>query len=82
MDTSGQGSGEGSHLSIYVYIMKGQHDDLSGLSQVPSSLSSSTAFGKNRGREQFISHSSLSLNSSTYTQYLHQDCIRVRVQAM
>ena len=25
--TNGNGSGKGSHLSIYAYIMKGQHDD-------------------------------------------------------
>ena len=108
VDTSGQGSGEGSHLSIYVYIMKGQHDDLlqwpftgtiiielfnwlEDKGHYKRTISIDTndfvrvtegEFGKNRGREQFISHSSLSLNSSTYTQYLHQDCIRVRVQAI
>ena len=27
MDANGDGSGKGSHLSIYAYIMKGQHDD-------------------------------------------------------
>ena len=37
-------------------------------------------YGKNRGYHQFISQSSL--NSSTNPQYLYQDCIRVRVQAI
>ena len=27
VDANGYGSGEGSHLSIFAYIMKGQHDD-------------------------------------------------------
>ena len=27
VDANGQGSGKGSHLSIYAFIMKGQHDD-------------------------------------------------------
>ena len=37
-------------------------------------------FGNGIGRHQFISQSSL--NSSTNPQYLYQDCIRVRVQAI
>ena len=37
-------------------------------------------YGKNRGRHQFISQSSL--DSSTNPQYLNQDCICVRVQAI
>ena len=37
-------------------------------------------YGKNCGYPQFISQSSL--NSSTNPQYLYQDCIRVRVQAI
>ena len=37
-------------------------------------------YGKNHGYYQFISQSSL--NSSTNPQYLYQDCIRVRVQAI
>ena len=36
-------------------------------------------FGKDRGYPQFISHSSLT-SSTTNTQYLYQDCIRVRVK--
>ena len=37
-------------------------------------------YGSGTGYRQFISHSSL--NSSTNPQYLYQDCIRVRVQAI
>ena len=37
-------------------------------------------YGNDTGYEQFISQSSL--NSSTNPQYLYQDCIRVRVQAI
>ena len=38
-------------------------------------------YGKNTGSSQFISHSSLT-SSTTNTQYLYQDCIRVRVQVI
>ena len=37
-------------------------------------------YGQDYGLYKFISHSSLSLDSSTNTQYLMQDCICVRVR--
>ena len=101
------GSGEGSHLSIFAYIMKGQHDDLlrwpftgtiiiellnwlEDKGHYKDILSIVTnddlvrvtegEYGNVTGYEQFISQSSL--NSSTNPQYLYQDCIRVRVQAI
>ena len=36
-------------------------------------------YGKDFGFYKFISHASLSFNSSTNTQYLKDDCIRIRV---
>ena len=100
-------SGKGSHLSIFAYIMKGQHDDrlqwpftgtiiiellnwLEDKGHYKKTLPIDTndrfvrvtkgEYGKNTGYGQFISQSSL--NSSTNPQYLYQDCIRVRVQAI
>ena len=107
VETNGNGSGKGSHLSIFAYIMKGQHDDLlqwpftgtiiiellnwlENKRHYKKKLSIGTnndfvrvtkgEYGKNCGYYQFISQSSL--NSSTNPQYLYQDCIRVRVQAI
>ena len=104
---NGNGSGEGSHLSIYAHIKKGQHDDrlqwpftgtiiiellnwLEDKGHYKRTLSIDTndnfvrvtegEYGNNTGYRQFISQSSL--NSSTNPQYLYQDCIRVRVQAI
>ena len=104
---NGYSSGKGSHLSIYAYIMKGQHDDrlqwpftgtfifellnwLEDKEHYKMTLPIDTnndfvrvterEYGKVTGYHQFISQSSL--NSSTNPQYLYQDCIRVRVQAM
>ena len=104
---NGYGSGEGSHLSIYAYIMKGQHDDrlqwpftgtiiiellnwLEDKEHYERTLSIGTnddfarvtkgKYGKQLGYHQFISQSSL--NSPTNPQYLYQDCIHGRVQAI
>ena len=104
---NGYVSGKGSHLSIYAFIMKGQHDDrlqwpftgtiiiellnwLEDKGHYKETLSIDTnnsftrvtegEYGNNDGYEQFISQSTL--NSSTNTQYLYQDCIRVRVQVI
>ena len=103
---NGYGSGEGSHLSIFAYIMKGQHDDrlqwpftgtiiiellnwLEDKEHYKKTLTIDTndklvrvtegMYGNANGYHQFISHSSLT-SSTTNTQYLYQDCIRVRVQ--
>ena len=106
MDANGVLSGEGSHLSIYAYIMKGQHDDclrwpftgditfelinwLEDKGHYKKTTSVKNFFGITEGEygnatgfHTFISQSSLLLNSSTNTQYLYKDCIRVRVQAI
>ena len=103
----GNGSGEGSHLSIAAYIMKGQHDDRlqwpftgtiiiellnwledKGHYKKILKIGVINDFVRVTEREygnlnccmKFISQSSL--NSSTNPQYLYQDCIRVRVQAI
>ena len=104
---NGTGSGKGSHLSIYAYITKGQHDDclqwpftgtiiiellnwLEDKGHYKRTLSidmnhdfnrvTEEEYGKNAGYHQFISQ--YALESSTNPQYLYQDCIRVRVQAI
>ena len=104
---NGYGSGKGSHLSIFAYIMKDQHDDhlqwpftgtiiielfnwLEDKGHYKMTLSIDTnnnfvrvtkgEYGNATGYDQFISQSSL--DSSTNPQYLYQDCIRVRVQAI
>ena len=106
---NGHRDGKDSHLSIYAYIMKGQHDDhlqwpftgdiiielinwLEDKGHYKKTLTIDTdakftrvtegVYGNHVGYAQFISHSSLSHDSSTNTQYLYQDCIRVRVQAV
>ena len=108
VDANGAGSGKGSHLSIFAYIMKGQHDDclqwpftgtiiiellnwLEDKRHFKRRLAIDTnnnfvrvterKYGNGTGYSQFISHSSLT-SSTTNTQYLYQDCIRVRVQAI
>ena len=110
VDANGDGNGKlkGSHLSIYAFIMKGQHDNrlqwpftgtiiiellnwLEDKGHYKKTLSIDTddiffrviteeEYGNHKSYHQFISQSSL--NSSTNPQYLYQDCIRVRVQAI
>ena len=104
---NGDGSGEGSYLSICSCVMKGQHDDHlqwpftgtiiiellnwledNGHYKKTRSICANSdlvrvtkgEYGKNYCLHQFISQSSL--DSSTNPQYLYQDCIRVRVQAI
>ena len=104
---NGVGCGEGSHLSIFAKIMKGQHDDrlqwpftgtiiiellnwLEDKGHYKRTLLIDTnndfvrvtkgKYGKSVAYRQFIPQSSL--NSFTNRQYLYQDCIRVRVQAI
>ena len=108
MYANGDGSGKGSHLSIFGFIMKGQHDDhlqwpftgtiiiellnwLEDKKHYKRTLTIDTndkfnrvtegKYGDNIGYPLFISHSSLT-SSTTNTQYLYQDCIRVRVQVI
>ena len=105
--TNGNDSGKGSHLSISVIIMKGQHDDrlrwpltgtiiiellnwLEDKGHYKRTFAIATnnnivrvtkgEYGNSLGYDELISQSSL--NSSTNPQYLYQDCIRVRVQAI
>ena len=105
--SNGHRDGKNNHLSIYAYIMKGQHDDsvqwpFTGeitielinwvedkrhykktlTINVDANFTRVTTgeYGSHVGFAQFISHSSL--NPSTNTQYLYQDCIRVRVKAI
>ena len=107
VDANGSGSSKGSQLSVFVVIMKGQHDNRlqwpftgiiiiellnwledKGHYKMTLPIGTNNGFvrvtegeyGNATGDAQFISQSSL--NSSTNPQYLYQDCIRVRVQAI
>ena len=101
-------NGDSDFISVFVCIMKGQHDDrlqwpftgtiiiellnwLEDKRHYKRTLSIGTNddfvrvtegnFGNTLGYSHFILHSSLT-SSTTKTQYLYQDCIRVRVQAI
>ena len=103
---NGYGSGEGTHVSIFATLMKGEHDqhlqwpftgdiiiellnwredkehhkksleivESHGFIQVTKGT-----YGNNIGYDQFVSHSSLPYNSTTNTEYLQDDCLRLRV---
>ena len=105
----GSGSGKGSHVSVLVYLMKGEYDndfkwpfegyvviellnwreDKNHLSTTvhlnrhsdPNGIYTSRVYKKPNGlgRQCFISHSSLLYNPDTNTEYLQDDCLRLRV---
>ena len=104
---NGYGDGKDSHLSIYAYIMKGQHDNrlqwpfagtiiiellnwledkghYKGTIPIDTNMNfvrvTEGKYGEAIGYREFIPHSSL--NSSANPQYLYQDCLCVRVQAI
>ena len=103
---NGYGDGKGTHVSIFVVLMRGEHDqhlqwpftgdiiiellnwredkehhkmtllldESDGFVQVTKGM-----YENNCGFDQFISHSSLPYNSTTNTEYLQEDCLRLRV---
>ena len=105
--TNGEGSGKGTHVSVYVQILAGDNDDqlqwpfvgdivvelvnwrrdkghhiktlsigvVSGLDKVTEGTC-----GMAFGLPQFVSHSSLSYNRSTNTEYLHGDSLHFRIK--
>ena len=104
---NGVGSSEGTHVSIFVILMKGEHDQhlqwpFTGEvifellnwrkddehHKVTLTISTSCSFvqvtegtyGTSQGYHRFISHSSLSYAFATDTEYLQQDCLRLRVR--
>ena len=106
VDAYGNGDGEGTHVSIFTALMRGEHDqhlqwpftgdiifellnwreDKEHQNKTLSIDSSSGyvrvtqgMYGASRGYQQFISHSSLPYNPITNTEYLQDDCLRLRV---
>ena len=109
---NGDGSGKNSHVSVFVYLMKGEFDNdlvwpfegrvviellnwradknhllttvnLNRHSDPDGSITSRVykkEYAPNGlGRQCFISHSSLLCNPDTSTEYLQDDCLRLRV---
>ena len=106
VDANGKDSGEGTHVSIFTTLMKGEHDqhlqwpftgviifellnwreDKEHHNKTLSINSSSgyvrvtqSMYGASHGYRQFIPHSSLLYNPATNTEYLQDDCLRLRV---
>ena len=103
----GTGEGLGTHVSVFVTLMKGEHDQhlqwpLTGeliievlnwrgdekhhsrIFPIYSDhgfhrVTGQNKYGESRGWPQFISHSSLPYNPTTNTEYLQDDCLRLRV---
>ena len=114
MYPNGKGSGKGTHISVYTYLMKGEHDDelewpfegrirVELLNRRGVKGHHSKTFNLNRysdddgtftsrvvdketacgyGSDLFISHADLGYNSTTNTEYLQDDCLRLRVSDM
>ena len=112
MRANGNGTGEGTHVSLFACLMEGEHDDhlvwpFSGdvtielvnwredkghhlkTICIDSTTDPSNKYccrmynktiGAGIGHQQFISHSSLSYNSTTNTGYLQNDCLRLIVK--
>ena len=102
------GSGKGTHVSIFVAVMKGEHDDHlnwpfkgkivvemvnwredKGHHEVTFEIDTinkvtdeSRDRGPRFGNQQFISHSSLPYNPTTNTEYLQDECLRLRVKSV
>ena len=104
---NGYGSGEGTHVSIFATLMRGEHDQhlqwpFTGeliievlnwredkghhLMILPIisdygfvRVTGQQKYGMSRGWPQFISHSSLPYNPTTNTEYLQDDCLRLRL---
>ncbi len=94
MYANGVGDGEGSHVSVFAYIIKGKYDD--GLNwpfvgkvtiklledkdhhSRPLKFTPDNA-GGNRGYTEYIPHSELSRDSASNTQYLKDDTLYFRI---
>ena len=110
VSAKGQGRGKGTHVSIFVHLMRGEHDDylmwpfrgdirISVLNQrreegywaktIPFDDGSDddasrrvTGCGRAMtgfGSSTFIAHSALGYNPANNTQYLKNDCLKLRV---
>ena len=93
---NGDGSGKGTHLSVYVRLMEREHDDdelewpfegwmtVKLLNQKTDDHHYRRKFVFNGqanriGFTVFISHTDLSYSATTNTEYLQDDCLRMRV---
>ena len=92
---NGDGSGKGTHISIYARLMEGEHDNelewpfegwmaFELFNQKEDDIPYQTQFVFNGqtnriGLTEFISHADLSYNPTTNTEYLQDDCLRLRV---
>ena len=104
---NGTGEGFGTHVSVYTYLIRGEHDqhlqwpftgeliiellnwrEDKGHHSINLKIISDYGFdrvtgkqkyGMSRGWPRFISHSSLPYNPTTNTEYLRDDCLRLRV---
>ena len=106
VNANGYDAGKGTHVSVYVTVMRGEHDDqlqwpfeceviiellnwredkehykktLTINKQSNFVRVTQGEYGNSWGYFSFIPHSSLSYNSTTNTEYLQDDCLRVRV---
>ena len=108
---NGCGSGKGSHISVYIYHMKGEHDDLlhwpfqgdvvlevlnwredkrhykkrieySGTSQYTNRVSETNMANYGWGETECIPHTALTHDPTTNTEYVQDDCLRLRVSAV
>ena len=112
IDSNGSGSGKGTHVSIFVAVMKGEQDehlnwpfkgkivvemvnwredkghhevtfdDFSGIDIINRVTDENRDRGPRFGNQQFISHSSLPYNPTTNTEYLQDECLRLRVKSV
>ena len=106
---NGNRAGEGTHVSIYATLMRGEYDrsllwpfigDITikllnwredkrhHTMKLPINFSNGYVrvtqgvYGKSVGYPQFISHSSLPYDSTTNTEYLQEDCLRLRTSGV
>ena len=108
---NGNGSGKGSHVSVFFYHMKGEHDDqlhwpfqgdvvlevlnwqedkghykkrieCSGTSQDANRVSETNMANYGWGEAECIPHASLIYDPTTNTEYVQDDCLRLRVSAV
>ena len=107
VDANGVGTGQGTYVSVFTTLMRGEHDQhlqwpFTGEFIIEllnwredkghhkrtfliisdhgfNRVTGEHKYGMSRGYHQFISHSALSYNSTTNTEYLRDDCLQLRV---
>ena len=92
---NGDGSGKGTHISVFTHLMEGEHDDelewpfegwitfeLVNQKKDDDHYQSIFVFNGQTntvGFTEFISHADLSYSPTTNTEYLQDDCLQLRV---